>query len=281
MIKLLEKQNAKVFAASLIEKIGRLIYPPHCVSCNHPNSEDEDRYLCRKCIQNIDFVREPTCSKCGHELGPYVEEEGRCLNCRNVPLRFDRAIAAAHHRGVARQLALALKFQHRRENALPLGKLLATRLFETDIIEEVQTIMPIPLHKQRVRMRGYNQAELIAEELARLTGLPMSNENLYRKINTPPQARGMSAASRRANVKGAFDIHKPEAVEKRTVLVIDDVMTTGATASECAATLKNAGAAKVYVATVTRVMLTPPRDDDAPIPEDSPELTAMPELMDG
>ncbi len=264
-------------ARRLAEAFGRLLYPPHCSVCGRAAAEDEDRYLCRDCIGRIDFVREPTCPKCGHELGPHPKESGRCINCRNTPLRFDRAVAAAHHDGPARDLVLALKFGLQRQDAHPLAKLLAARLGETDIPERAQLIVPVPLHASRRRSRGFNQSELLARELGERLELMVSPRALRRTVNTPPQSRGMSAASRRANVKGAFAVRRARSVEGKSVLLVDDVLTSGATTSECAGALKRAGAKAVYVATVTRRMMTPPAaDGERPPPDRYPVESALP-----
>lgn len=250
-------------AARLAEAFARLLYPPHCVVCGRAADEDEDRYLCRDCLGDIRFVREPACRKCGHELGPHIDGAKRCVNCHNIPLRFDRAIAAAYHLGAARDMILAFKFAAQKHNVHPLSKLLVARLGDSDILGQVQVIVPVPLHRSRLRSRGFNQSELLARELgARLT-LPVSAGNLRRTVNTPPQTKEMSLASRRANVKGAFSAKRPGAFAGKSVLLVDDVLTTGATTSECAGVLKRAGAKKVYVATVTRRMSIPPDTVDA------------------
>ena len=259
-------ENIRPQAARLLEACGRLLYPPHCAVCGRSADEDEDRYLCRDCIGAIDFVQEPACPKCGHELGPFTKQAKRCINCRNTPLRFDRAVAAAHHAGVVRDLLLAFKFAAQKQNAFPLAKLLAARLEETEIPGQVQLIVPVPLHRRRQRSRGFNQARSLAERLGERLSLMVSPRVLRRVVDTPPQSRGMSLASRRANVKGAFVVRSPRAVNGKSVLLIDDVLTTGATTSECAAILKRAGAKTVYVATVTRRMKTPPQDPDGKEP---------------
>lgn len=246
-------------ARRVLEAAGRLVYPPHCLVCGRAAEESEDRYICRDCIAQVQCVAEPTCPRCGHELGPHTDQTGRCVVCRNMPMRFDRAVAAAHHLGPIRDLVLALKFAGQRQNALPLGKFLVARLMETEIPQTVQTIVPVPLHRRRRRARGFNQSELLAEELGRRLGLPVLKKGLRRVVDTPPQTQVSSPASRRANVKGAFSVRKRAAVERKSVLLVDDVLTTGATTSECAGVLKRAGAGKVFVVTVTRRMTTPPQ----------------------
>ena len=256
-------RKTRPHAARWAEALARLVYPPHCLVCGRPTGEDEDRYLCRDCIGRIEFVTEPTCPKCGHQLGLFSNVR-RCLNCRNVPLRFDRAVAAAHHAGAARDMVLALKFAAQKCNAFPLSKLLAARLADTDIPEKAQFILPVPLHRSRQRSRGFNQSELLAVELGERLGLTVLTKVLRRTVNTPPQTGEMSLASRRANVKGAFSARTSKTITGRSVLLVDDVLTTGATTSECAGVLKRAGAKHVYVATVTRRMTTPPHGD-APV----------------
>ena len=257
---MLDAGKFRMALSYIASSLGRLAYPPHCVACGAALDENEDRYLCRACIARINFVKEPTCRKCGHELGPH-QPDRRCLNCRNVPLRFDKAIAAAHHSGIARDLVLALKFGGQMHVVYPISTMLSNRLADCDLLDRVQIVAPVPLHRARQRTRGFNQAELIAEDLAERCGLPFTPRILARVTDTPPQTHGMSLASRRQNVKGAFAVIKPKIIAGKTILLIDDVLTTGATTSECAGVLKRAGAKTVYVATITRRMLTPPTDD--------------------
>ncbi|MFO7900560.1 MAG: ComF family protein [Planctomycetota bacterium] len=251
-------------ASRFLLALGRLVFPPHCSICRRPAAEDEDRYLCRDCLARIVFVTGPTCPRCGHVLGKHADTDKRCVQCRNLPLRFDRAVSAAHHAGGARQMVLALKFGRQQHQAFPLAKMMTARLEDTDILERVQAIVPVPLHRSRTRSRGFNQAGLLARELGRLARVPVLKSALRRTRNTPPQTRALSLAARRRNVKGAFAVRSARSVEGKTLLVVDDVMTTGATTSECAATLKRAGAKRVFVATATRRMTVPPRADAAP-----------------
>ncbi len=262
--------------AYLARALSRLIFPPHCVVCRHPAAEDEDRYLCRDCLARTAFVSDPTCPRCGHTLGRHAEADTRCIECRNVPLRFDRAVAAAHHDGPARQMVLALKFAGQQHQAFPLARMLAARLRTTDILERTQAIAPVPLHRSRLRTRGFNQAHLLARELGRLARLPVDKDILRRTRNTPPQTRAPSLTARRSNVRGAFTTTSPPAVQGKTLLLIDDVMTTGATTSECAGTLKRAGAKTVFVATATRRMNLPPPDDTEPAAEPYPVESLVP-----
>jgi ComF family protein len=260
------RRTLEPHVARFREAAGRLLFPPHCLVCSRPADEDEDRYLCRDCIRRIAFVHDPCCPRCGHELGPHVGDTKRCAECRNTPLRFHRAVAAAHHSGAARHLVLALKFAGQRHNVIPLGKLLAARIERTGVGGRVQQIVPVPLHRSRLRSRGFNQSALIADDLAKRTGLPVIPRGLRRVIDTPPQTRAVTAADRRSNVKGAFEVAPRHPFAGKTVLVVDDVLTTGATTSECAGALKRAGAREVYVATCTRRMRTPPpADDPAPV----------------
>jgi len=234
--------------ARLAEALGRLLYPPHCVACARPTAEDEDRYLCRACIDRIAFVCEPACPKCGHELGPYADAGPRCSGCRNLPLRFDRAVAAAHHTGAVRDVVLAFKFAAQRHNAHPLSKLVVGRLGETDIPGQTQLIVPVPLHRRRLRARGFNQSRVLAEELGDRLALPVAANVLRRVLDTPPLSQAMSVAARRQRVKGAFEARNAKMLSGRTVLLVDDVMTTGATAGACVRALKRAGARSVTVA---------------------------------
>jgi len=161
---------------------------------------------------------------------------------------FDASFSYGEYEGVLRKLIHLFKY----DRIAPLASALAPMLSRALPREAVfDVIAPMPLHWFRQWRRGFNQSELLAHVLARRTGIPVVRA-LRRKRSTPPQA-GLTRAERRLNVAGAFEVRKRETVEGKHVLLIDDVMTTGATASACAAALKRAGARRVSVLTLARV----------------------------
>jgi ComF family protein len=181
-------------------------------------------------------------------LSPYpLDEQGRCRLCRNGLLGFDAAYSFGSYEGALRKLIHLLKYGGMRPLARPLGAMLARAL---PLDERIDEIVPMPLHWRRRWQRGFNQAELLAREIGRRTGLPVTTP-VRRRVATRAQA-GLTNAQRRANVVGAFAARKSRVAGKR-VLLVDDVMTTGATAASCARALKAAGADRVILLTLARV----------------------------
>ena len=206
----------------------------------------------------ISFIEAPFCETCG---GPFEREPGagaRCGACAARPPAFDRGRAACLYDEGARDLILKLKHADRTDLAALFARWLARAA--ADILPEADAILPVPLHPTRLLARRYNQTAEIARPLARLAGRPYFADALRRTRATPSQG-GKSADGRRRNVAAAFTV--PEGwrrrVAGRRLLLIDDVLTTGATLEGCARALKAAGAAGVDVAVVARVKLAPAR----------------------
>ena len=174
-----------------------------------------------------------------------------CGLCRRGAFAFEQARSFAWYEGPLQTLIQCLKYQGFRPLAKPLGKLLGdiTNRFDA---KDFDLVLPVPLHIKRQRVRGFNQATLLARQLSKLHGIPVGAEDCVRVRDTPPQT-GLRAAERRKNVAGAFHVPVPQRVKSRRVLLIDDVLTTGATANSCASALLEAGAQGVWVATLARV----------------------------
>ncbi|MFN3585767.1 ComF family protein [Phenylobacterium sp.] len=198
----------------------------------------------------IHFLDGPVCDGCGV---PFEYDLGaRCAACQARPRAFDRARAACLYDETSRDPILKLKHADRTDLAPLLARWLSRAARE--LIEEADVIAPVPLHRFRLLGRRYNQAAEIARPLARMTGTPYLADALVRKRATPTQG-GRSGSGRRRNVAGAFEVparHR-ERLSGLTVLLVDDVLTTGATAEACARALKGAGAACVNVAVAARV----------------------------
>jgi ComF family protein len=170
-------------------------------------------------------------------------QEDRCPLCLKWRLEIDGIRALFLLQGLVRQAVHQFKYNHLKALALPLAQLLAENLESKPL--PVEVIIPVPLHPQRVRERGYNQSGLLARALGRLTGLPVWEDSLLRLRNTPAQVRAASADDRRSNVRGAFSCHD-ERVREKQILILDDVCTTGATLDSCAVALRAAGASSVW-----------------------------------
>ena len=170
----------------------------------------------------------------------------RCVQARPV---FAGARTLYLYEGPVREAVRALKYNHLSALARPMGGMMAAYL-ETEALP-VDVVAPVPLFGRRERLRGYNQSALLGREAARLAGLPLAERGLARRRDTPPQARSADAEERRRNVAGAFAAER-RWVEGQRVLLIDDVMTTGATLDACAQALRQAGAVSVWALTFAR-----------------------------
>ncbi|MGB6385588.1 MAG: ComF family protein [Terriglobales bacterium] len=187
------------------------------------------------------------------------ERETRCALCQRMDPPFERAVAYGSYDGQLRDLIHLLKFQQVRPSSAVLGRMLAKTIANLEPAMPVGTIavVPVPLHKRKQAQRGFNQAEVIAQgalkELSRPKRFELCTGVLLRRRETGSQI-GLTRHQRRANMRGAFAVGDPTRILKRDVLLIDDVYTTGTTASECARVLLRAGAARVWVATVARTL---------------------------
>jgi ComF family protein len=237
-------------ALSSLRYAADLALPPICVACGAQISIHG--LLCPKCWSKVTFIRPPVCDRLGLPL-PFAEGE-RPLSSAALanPPAFDRARAAAHYDGVMRDLIHGMKFLDRHEGTRLFGCLLASA--SRELLPGVDVIMPTPLYWRRLARRRFNQAALLARALGRETALPVELLALRRTRPTASQV-GLGSAERRRNVEGAFAVAPRHAhkVAGRHVLLVDDVMTTGATAGACATALKLAGARVVDVVALARV----------------------------
>ncbi len=228
-------------AAAAADALLSLLYPPRCAVCRRAGTQPP---FCPACAAGILPVAQPFCGRCGHTLKP----ERECENCRQHPPAFDRARALGAYDGVLREAVHRFKYGNCPALAEPLGCLLAAQArVHAEALHQLKFdgVLPMPMHPGRCRQRGYNQSERLARVVAREIGLPLDTGLLMRARATRPQV-GLTATRRRRNLQGAFRVSRPQDTRGRTFLLIDDVMTTGSSLSECAAMLKLAGAAHVY-----------------------------------
>lgn len=203
---------------------------------------DGRTWICGGCEDKITRIRQPVCFKCGKQLDE--EEREFCRDCAVKKHNFDRGVAAFSYSDAMKKSMYAFKYNNRREYAGFYAKELIERY--GDIIKgwQAQALIPVPLHPSRYRARGYNQAEVLAREIGRQTGMKVDTETLVRVKKTTPQ-KELNDRERNINIENAFQIVK-NGVKYKNVIVVDDIYTTGATVDGCALALKAGGADRVY-----------------------------------
>ncbi len=227
------------------------VLPPRCLHCGA--MVDTPHSLCPSCWERVDFIAPPYCRVCGRPFEFDPGEENPCGACAKEMPPFDRARSIFRYDDVSRALVLAFKHGDRTDAAPALGRWLVRT--GAEIVDQADMIVPVPLHWTRLFRRRYNQAALLAAALGRFSGVPTEPDLLVRRRRTRSQGR-LSPAGRIRNVRGAFAIRRGrrEAVRGRRILLVDDVLTTGATVAECARVLRRGGAAGVDVLTAARVV---------------------------
>lgn len=223
--------------------------PPRCLSCGV--IVGDVGALCSTCWPDVEFIAVPFCSACGTPLSAASDTDtllcGACL-AKRPPWR--RARAVFRYKGVGRALVLAFKHGDRLDAAPTLGRWLARA--GSELLADVDVIVPVPLHRRRLFSRRYNQSAVLALALAKVTGRPVAVDALVRTRPTPTQG-GLDRRARSANVRGAFATYRPQRIKGQRVVVIDDVLTTGSTVGACVHALLRAGAVSVDILTLARV----------------------------
>ncbi|MEI9989787.1 MAG: ComF family protein [Rhizomicrobium sp.] len=229
-----------------------LVYPPLCIGCRAQVAEPGA--LCAACWRNIRFLDGPMCAACGVPFDFDPGGDTLCAACHAHPPAYDRARAIMRYDEASRGPILALKHGDRLD-LLPAFARWLDRGGRA-LLDEADVLVPVPLHPSRLWTRRYNQSAELARSLARLAGKPCDVLALTRGRATPSQGAMRSAKARRRNMLGAFKVSPrlKSAIAARNVLLVDDVLTTGATVDACARALKRAGAAKVLVLALARVV---------------------------
>ncbi|CAK0743377.1 competence protein ComFC [Azospirillaceae bacterium] len=243
-------------AASLLVRMARRVVdatlPPRCLSCG--GWVDRDGGVCPACWRGLNFIGPPLCGCCGLPFEVDTGANLTCAACVANPPPFARARSALVYDDGSRPLVLGLKHGDQTWAAPGLGGWLARAGAEL-LAGGDALLVPVPLHRWRLFRRRFNQAALIAQAIHRMSGVAVAPDLLVRRRATPSQG-GLSRDGRTRNIKGAFAVRpgREKLVEGRRLVVVDDVLTTGATVSECARVLLRAGAAGVDVLTLARVV---------------------------
>jgi ComF family protein len=240
------------FAAGWLSKLARglveLAYPRYCQLCDSRDCPDATPFICSRCLEGVRKIEGPACDRCGLPFDGFAV--GECPHCRGMDWSFERAASGVRLRGPAREAIH--RFKYRREVFWMelIGVWLRVAAARIDL-SGTDLVAPVPLHRRREREREYNQSALLARHLARTLRLPVA-EKLLRRLRDTPSQTGLEREDRFRNQEGAFGVRDASAAAKRTIVLVDDVWTTGATTEECAKILLQAGAKKVLVLTAAR-----------------------------
>lgn len=245
-----------------LRELTDLIAPPACLLCSAPllpaaavpSSAPGDAPVCGGCRARLMANRPPACQRCGLPIRASFDAVVTCRLCEETPPAFDAARAPWRYSGAARQAIRSFKFRRRWRIGRWLARHMAACAASTLPLAEVDAVVPVPMHRLKRWLHGYDPACELSRRLAQLLEKPHVPSALHRARWTRPQAR-LAWRARRANVRRAFRAD-PGAVRGRRVLLVDDVLTSRATADACAEALKRSGASRVYVLTAARTPLT-------------------------
>ena len=250
------------WAAELAESLFATLFPADCRICGEPLMRISRLPVCEVCLESMRHIAGGLCSICGERIVSAYALEGediRCGICRRIDQPFAKAAAYGSYESGLRDLIHMLKYQQVRPAANVLGRMLAEVIAELEVGWKPASVLvvPVPLFSAKLRQRGFNQAEMLARMALKISSerekYSLAADVLERSRDTQSQI-GLTRHQRRENLRGAFRVANREKVAGREILLVDDVFTTGTTASECARVLRRAGAARVWVATVARTL---------------------------
>ncbi|MCD7895988.1 MAG: ComF family protein [Planctomycetaceae bacterium] len=228
---------------TLLRNCASLFMAPRCRGCGEPLLCHASPFLCADCSEKVAWIGPGACPGCGYPAGPYARHSENCYRCRDGWMRLDGAAVAAHYADGAKEIVTRLKYRGELELADPIRRVMTARHRTSHFFGQTDVVVPVPLHAKRQRERGYNQSALLARAVAADAGLPLDDGAIVRIRETVPQIH-LQRETRLVNLVGAFASRRSLAGKR--VLLVDDVMTTGATMAACAEALRDGGARAVY-----------------------------------
>lgn len=248
-------ENKNITWDYLKEGFLNFIYPFTCENCGKLIRESRGYAICDGCMKNIDYISTPFCYQCGKPLSAIVdfEEKALCADCNanKKHIYFNRSIA--YYRGTIRKCIHLLKYKKQLKLIKPLGEIMVNYLNKSNFynIKKINLIIPVPLFEKDYLKRGFNQSALIAKYIADYFNISFSEELLIKKVENASQV-GLSKTEREYNVKNVYSVNYSLAEKINSVLLIDDIYTTGATVEACSKELKKIGIKTIFVLTLTR-----------------------------
>lgn len=241
---------------AMIAALAELLFPTLCLSCGTVMPAREGHPFCGGCRAGLRLITSPLCPSCGI---PYPPDEGPdhlCGRCLLKKPSFRASRSYGLYEAVLHDAVHAFKYRGNLTLGEQLGRLMADHDYPSFRIEDYELIVPVPLHRRRLRQRGFNQSVHLAREVSRRRGIPLDFLALRRVVDTESQA-GLKKDERQSNMKSAFSVTAPERIRGRRILLVDDVHTTGSTLGECARTLLKEGAESVGTLTLARAIQEP------------------------
>jgi len=238
---------------SLFSSALDYLFPPYCLLCESRYIYQGGCFICKSCVDSISFITHPFCSRCGKPFLTQSDRDHLCGNCLTHGSYFTIVRALGTYEGSLRKIIHLLKYKQK----FAIEKILTLLL---DVYQNIDInfcsydfFVPVPLHRSRLRQRGFNQAVVLGNVLRRKYNMPLQRLALQRTVATLPQVR-LQGKERMKNVRNAFKIRDAALVQKKSILLLDDVYTTGATMNECARVLRDAGALRVDGFVVARAV---------------------------
>ena len=238
---------------SVLAGLIDLIFPPKCIECGALVTSDTAVPICEECFAEITFIESPLCLCCGLPFKAETAGDHLCGECITSKQYFSLARAVGIYDKVLLEAVHRFKYNRNITTGRALGKLMAGHAFPLFDPWRYNLIVPVPLHPKRLRQRGFNQAVILAKELANKYAFELALNFLQRSIDTLPQFN-LGRAERHSNVKGAFSVFRQARIDGRNIILVDDIFTTGNTVRECARVLLEAGAKEVAVLTLARAL---------------------------
>jgi len=224
----------------------RLLYPPRCTFCQEIISLTVDNLLCNYCQEDYPLIDDPVCKQCGKQL---ANDDDLCFDCKKAEHLYEKGIALYPYEGIIKEALYRFKYGGKRKYAEFYAENMYSKLKDTGFFHQIDLIIPVPVSKERLEERGYNQAEEIAKHLSKISKIPYNRDILIRKKDTRPQS-GFNPNQRTKNIRNAFVTTSQLPAKHKVILIIDDIYTTGSTINECSRILLNSGAEKTYSSVV-------------------------------